>query len=59
VLGIAFLVFTIYKIVAGTDAPYSRFPWIVLAWLAVGGLVALAPGVARCVRLALTREAGI
>lgn len=56
VLGIAFLVFTIYKNVAGTDAPYSRFPWIVLAWLAVGGLVvALAPGVARRVGLALTR----
>jgi amino acid transporter len=58
VLGIAFLVFTIYKNVAGTEAPYSRFPWIVLAWLAVGGLVvALAPGVARRVGVALTREA--
>ncbi|HYN50140.1 MAG TPA: hypothetical protein VES62_04375 [Thermoleophilaceae bacterium] len=51
--------FTIYKNVAGTDATYSRFPWIVLAWLAVGGLVvALAPGVARRVGLALTREVG-
>jgi hypothetical protein len=59
VLGIAFLVFTIYKNVAGTEAPCSRFPWIVLAWLAVGGLlVALAPGVSRRVGLALTREVG-
>lgn len=57
VLGIGFLVFTIYKNVAGTEAPYSRFPWIVLAWLAVGGfVVALAPGVARRVGVALTRQ---
>jgi amino acid transporter len=57
VVGIAFLVFTIYKNVAGTSAPYDRFPWIVLAWLAVGAaIVALAPGVARRVGVALTRE---
>jgi amino acid transporter len=57
IVGIAFLVFTIYKNVAGTQPPYSRFPWIVLAWLVVGGLVvALAPGVARRVGVALTRE---
>jgi amino acid transporter len=57
VIGIAFLVFTIYKNVAGTEAPYSRFPWIVLAWLVVGGaIVALAPGVARRIGVALTRE---
>jgi amino acid transporter len=59
VVGIAFLVFTIYKNVAGTSAPYDRFPWIVLAWLAIGALVvALAPGVARRVGEALTRELG-
>jgi amino acid transporter len=57
VIGIAFLVFTIYKNVAGTEAPYSRFPWIVLAWLAVGAvIVAAAPGVARRIGIALTRE---
>jgi amino acid transporter len=56
-VGIAFLVFTIYKNVAGTEAPYSRFPWFVLAWLAVGGvIVLLAPGVARRIGVALTRE---
>ena len=37
VLAIAFLVFTIYKNVHGALAPYSHFPWYVLAWLAVGG----------------------
>jgi amino acid transporter len=59
ILGIAFLCFTIYKNVAGTSAPYDRFPWIVLAWLAAGGLVvALAPGVARRIGVALTRELG-
>jgi amino acid transporter len=57
VLGIAFLCYTIYKNVAGTSAPYDRFPWIVLAWLVVGALVvALAPGVARRIGVALTRE---
>jgi amino acid transporter len=57
IAGIAFLVFTIYKNVAGTEAPYNRFPWIVLAWLAIGALiVALAPGVARRIGEALTRE---
>src|SRR4051812_10323341 len=57
VLGIAFLVFTIYKNVAGTSAPYNRFPWIVLGWLALGAvIVAAAPGVARRIGEALTRE---
>jgi amino acid transporter len=57
IVGIAFLVFTIYKNVAGTSAPYDRFPWIVLAWLVVGGLiVALAPGVAQRIGVSLTRE---
>jgi amino acid transporter len=56
-VGIAFLVFTIYKNVKGTSAPYSTFPWVVLAWLAVGALiVAAAPGVARRIGVALTRE---
>jgi amino acid transporter len=57
VVGIAFLVFTIYKNVAGTSAPYSTFPWVVLGWLVVGGgIVALAPGVAKRIGVALTRE---
>jgi amino acid transporter len=56
-LAIAFLVFTIYKNVAGTAAPYNRFPWIVLGWLVVGGLiVGLAPGVAKRIGVSLTRE---
>jgi len=59
VVGIAFLVFTLYKNVAGTVAPFDRFPWIVLAWLVAGALVvALAPGVARRIGVALTREVG-
>jgi amino acid transporter len=57
ILGIAFLVYTIYKNVAGTSAPYDRFPWIVLGWLALGAvIVAAAPGVARRIGEALTRE---
>jgi amino acid transporter len=57
VLGIAFLVFTIYKNVKGTSAPYSHFPWFVLAWLVVGGLiVALAPQLVRRIGERLTSE---
>jgi amino acid transporter len=57
VLGIAFLVFTIYKNVAGTSAPYDRFPWIVLAWLVIGGLIVLAaPHLVRRIGERLTAE---
>jgi amino acid transporter len=57
VVGIAFLVFTIYKNIEGTSAPYSRFPWYVLAWLAVGALVVIAaPHVARRIGERLTGE---
>jgi amino acid transporter len=57
VVGIAFLCFTIYKNVHGAVAPYSRFPWYVLAWLVVGGLIiAAAPGVAKRVGERLTSE---
>jgi len=57
VAGIGFLVFTIYKNVAGAASPFDRFPWIVLGWLVLGAVgIALAPGVARRIGEALTRE---
>jgi amino acid transporter len=57
VLGIAFLCFTIYKNVKGTTAPYSHFPWYVLAWLAVGAVfIAAAPHVVRRIGERLTSE---
>jgi amino acid transporter len=57
VVGIAFLCFTIYKNVHGAAAPYDRFPWYVLAWLVVGGVIILAaPGVAKRVGERLTGE---
>jgi amino acid transporter len=57
VVGIAFLLLTIYKNVEGTEAPYSRFPWFVLAWLAVGALIVVAaPHVARRIGERLTSE---
>jgi amino acid transporter len=57
VVGIAFLCFTIYKNVHGAAAPYSHFPWYVLAWLAVGlVLILAAPGVAKRVGERLTSE---
>lgn len=58
-LAIAFLVFTIYKNVSGTSAPYSSFPWLVLGWLAVGAVVVVAaPGMTRRIGEALVRETG-
>ncbi|HEX5619218.1 MAG TPA: APC family permease [Solirubrobacteraceae bacterium] len=57
VVGIAFLVFTIYKNVEGTVAPYSRFPWYVLAWLGVGALIVIAaPHIAKRIGERLTGE---
>jgi amino acid transporter len=59
VLGIAFLAFTIYKNVAGTETPYDRFPWIVLAWLVIGALIiAAAPHLVRRIGERLTGEIG-
>ena len=59
VVGIAFLCFTIYKNVKGTSAPYSHFPWYVLAWLAVGAVfVMAAPHVVRRIGERLTGELG-
>jgi amino acid transporter len=59
IVGIAFLLFTIYKNVKGTAFPYDRFPWLVLAWLVVGGIgIALAPGAARRIGVSLAREIG-
>jgi amino acid transporter len=57
VLAIAFLVYTIYKNVSNQPVPFNHFPWYVLAWLVVGGLiVALAPGVAKRIGVSLTQE---
>ena len=59
VLGIAFLVLTIYKNVAGTVTPYDRVPWIVLGWLVIGGLIiAAAPHLVRRIGERLTSEIG-
>jgi amino acid transporter len=53
-LGGAFVIYTIYKNVVHVDAPYSRFGWLVLLWLVIGGaIVAFAPGLAGRVRAGL------
>jgi amino acid transporter len=57
ILGIAFLVLTIYENVTEQVAPFTRFPWYVLAWLAVGALiVAAAPHLVRRIGERLTSE---
>jgi hypothetical protein len=58
VVGIAFLLYTIYRNVHGVPFPYDRFPWVVLAWLVLGGaFILLAPGLARRIGQALVHDA--
>ena len=56
VLGLALVVYTIYRNAVGLDAPYSWFPWVVLAWLVVGVAISFAPGLAGRVRDNLERS---
>jgi amino acid transporter len=39
ILALAFVVYTIYKNVVGVAGPYRFFPYIVLAWLVIAGLL--------------------
>ncbi len=39
VLGLIFVLYTIYKNVVGVSGPYRVFPYVVLAWLIVAGLI--------------------
>lgn len=51
VLGLAFVVYTIYKNVVGVSGPYRFFPYIILAWLLLALIVVFAvPGLAERVR---------
>ncbi len=59
-LGIAFLIYTLYKNVQGVAFPYSRFPIVVAVWLLVGLLFVLAsPRLARRIGESLAREEGL
>jgi amino acid transporter len=60
VLGIAFVIYTIYKNVQGVPFPYDRFPFWVAGWLVVGlAFILLAPKLARRIGEALTHDAGL
>jgi amino acid transporter len=57
---IAALVYVIYKNVVGVVYPYKWFPYVVLAWIAVGGaIVAFAPKLVRRIGENLARAEGI
>ena len=59
-LGIAFLIYTLYKNVQGVAFPYSRFPLVVGIWLAIGLAIILAvPKLARRIGVALVQDAGL
>jgi hypothetical protein len=60
VLGIAFLGYTLYKNIAGTEFPYNRFPIVVAIWLVVGlTIVVASPGMARRIGASLARDEGL
>ena len=60
ILGIAFIVYTIYKNVQGVPFPYDRFPFWVAGFLAIGLIIVLAtPALARRVGQALVQDAGL
>jgi hypothetical protein len=60
ILGIAFIVYTIYKNVQGVPFPYDRFPFWVAGFLAVGLIIVLAtPALARRVGKELVHDAGL
>jgi amino acid transporter len=60
ILGIAFLLYTLYRNVHGVLFPYSRFPLVVGIWLAIGLLVVVVtPQLAQRIGVSLAREEGI
>ncbi len=59
-IGIAFVIYTIYRNVHGVPFPYDRFPYWVAGWLLVGLVfIVLAPALARRIGEGLTRDAGL
>jgi amino acid transporter len=59
-IGIAFVIYTIYRNVHGVPFPYDRFPYWVAGWLIVGlAFIVLAPRLARRIGEGLTRDAGL
>ncbi len=59
-LGIAFLLYTLYKNVQGVAFPYSRFPLVVGIWLLVGLLIVVAtPKLAATIGASLARDEGL
>ena len=59
-LGIAFLVYTIYKNVQGVPFPYDRFPFWVAGWLVVALVfIVVAPKLIRRIGVALVHDAGL
>ena len=44
ILGLALVVYTLYKNAVGLDAPYSWFPYMVVGWLLIGFLISFRKG---------------
>ncbi len=59
-IGIAFLLYTLYKNVQGVAFPYSRFPLVVGIWLAIGlAIIVATPRLATRIGASLARDEGL
>jgi len=57
ILGLAFVLYTIYTNVVGVTGAYAYFPYIILVWLLIGlGLVSFLPDAMARVRAGLARD---
>jgi amino acid transporter len=60
ILGIAFLLYTLYRNVHGVVFPYSRFPLVVGIWLAIGLVIVVAtPRLAQRIGVSLAWDVGV
>ena len=61
VIGLAILLYIVFRnVYPAPDFPYNVFPYIALAWLAIGlASVLLVPGLARSIGASLARQEGI
>jgi amino acid transporter len=59
-IGIAFLLYTLYKNVQGVDFPYNRFPLVVGIWLVIGlAIIIASPRLATRIGASLARDEGL
>ena len=56
VLGLLFVLYTIYSNIVGVASPYVYFPYIIFVWLSIGFILAMRRGVAERMRTRLAAD---